>query len=253
MNYNIEYACLCNTGKVRKENQDNFWCMGKYLESRNDGLPLPKNGVAAVTESPAFAVFDGIGGEQYGEMAAYLAAFVFNKSFDERDKKNTESFLNSSCDDMNENICKYAEENMIFSMGTTAAIIMFAKKSVYICNLGDSKIYKFSESSLFQLSQDHVTNSLYGGRKPALTQYLGIPEDEFVINPYIAEEKCSEGDRFLICSDGLTDMLSDDEIQHILAENLKLSECAESLLNTALKNGGIDNITIILCEFLKKC
>ncbi|MEI6577999.1 MAG: PP2C family serine/threonine-protein phosphatase [Eubacteriales bacterium] len=252
MKYNVEYACLCNKGKVRKENQDNFWCMGKYLESRNDGLLLPFFGVADVDESPAFAVFDGIGGEQCGEMAAYLAAFEFNKFFNEFGKKNTEFFLNFLCSEMNENICNYAEENKILSMGTTAAIIMFAKTFAFICNLGDSKIYKFSNSSLAQISQDHVTKSFYGGRKPALTQCLGIPEDEFVINPYIAEEKCSEGDRFLICSDGLTDMLSEDEIKLILSQNNRISDCAESLMNAALDNGGIDNITIILCEYLKE-
>lgn len=252
MNFDVEFVCLCNTGKVRKENQDNFWCMGKYLESNNNGLLLTETGVVPAAESPAFAVFDGVGGEQFGEMAAYIAADEFNRMFMESDKKNTERFLDSSCRAMNDRICRFADENGVFSMGTTAAIIMFEKTSAYICNLGDSRVYKFSKSSLVRLSQDHVATSLYGGRKPALAQYLGIPEEEFVINPYIVEEKCISGDRFLICSDGLTDMLSEVEIQQVIAENEDLSSCAFNLLNTALENGGIDNTTIILCDFLKR-
>ncbi len=252
MNYKVNYVCQCNTGKVRKENQDNFWCMGNYLDSRNSGLLAPVTGSAEICDTPVFAVFDGIGGEQYGEIAAFIAAESLEKVYnDEHKNKSAKQFLDFSCEIMNNNICKYAENNNIYSMGTTAAVLMFEKTSACVCNLGDSKIYQYSDSSLIQRSQDHVSPSLFGGRKPALAQYLGIPEEEFVINPYIEEYQCRPGDRFVICSDGLTDMLSENEIKCILSDYKDLPLCAEMLLNTVLDKGGIDNVTIILCDFLE--
>ena len=134
-------------------------------------------------------------------------------------------------------------------MGTTAAILKFAKDRIYLCNIGDSKIFRFSKGTLQQLSFDHVCPS-ESQEKPPLSQNLGIPESETVISPYIATADYQVGDLYLICSDGLTDMVTLSEI-----EDLFISEkehAAEPLLRLALENGGRDNITLILLHVKKK-
>ena len=119
-------------------------------------------------------------------------------------------------------------------------------------NLGDSRIYQISsEGKLGQLSLDHV---LGGGRfgKPPLTQYLGIPEESMGLEPTIVPQKAEIGTRYLICSDGITDMLSDGEIADILTREISVSETVELLVERALIKGGRDNITVILCELVEQ-
>ena len=247
MKCEIYYAVACNKGKIRSINQDNFWYAGKYLEMANDGLETIESGKIDAEDCPAFAVFDGMGGEQYGEAAAYVAAKTFdslNKNMKTADAK---QFLVDSCRQMNDNITAYAKQKLADCVGTTAAIIMFGEKGVCACNMGDSKIYRYDNKNLTQISKDHVVD-IFKNKKPPLSQFLGINESEFVIEPYIAQEKYIKDGRWLICSDGLTDMVSEDEIKDILAKNEDAKACVEILLESALANGGRDNVTIILCK-----
>jgi serine/threonine protein phosphatase PrpC len=87
--------------------------------------------------------------------------------------------------------------------------------------------------------------------KAPLTQYLGLPEDLQMLEPSVAEIEHKEGYKYLLCSDGVTDMLSDREIEEILSGGLGLSEMVDTLLQTALDKGGRDNVTIVLCEVQK--
>ena len=249
MSHKIKYAALCHKGKIRDKNQDNLWCSGVFLEKENKGLPKMLSGVIEKKAYPAFAVFDGLGGEQQGEVAAYLAA----KKFDERirDKSPEEdsglkTFLLDTCFELNQSICDYAKEQQIKNIGTTAALLMFGSEEVVICNLGDSRVYRFSKGTLEQISIDHIVTYVES-KKPPLAQHLGIPKSEFIIEPFITEEKYNHESRYLICSDGLSDMLTDDEIGKILADG-KISAVAKKLMNNALKKGGKDNITVIVCE-----
>ena len=250
MNYYIEYTVLCHKGLVRSKNQDNFWCMGKFLDSENDGLTEPIVVTIDSKSFPAFAVFDGMGGEQQGEVAAYIAACSFENIYKENSKNDVEQFLLDACTNMNEAICEHIEEQHLRSSGSTVAILMFGKKDIYVCNIGDSRIYQFSDEKLTQISHDHseigITN-----RKASLTQNLGIPKTEFMITPYLAKGSYENRDKYLICSDGLTDMVSEDEIAKTMIANSKIAESAEMLLQKALESGGSDNITLILCEIRK--
>lgn len=85
-------------------------------------------------------------------------------------------------------------------------------------------------------------------RKPALTQFLGIPEEELALEPYLIGMEIKKGDVFLICSDGLTDMVTDREIAEILDRGALPAQMAMDLLVEALINGGRDNITVICCK-----
>ena len=249
--YTVNYTALCDMGHVRYQNQDNLWCMGSYLECENNGLPSPIVNSANINDRPMFAVFDGMGGESRGDIAAYLAAKTFDVAYKSKIARNPEKYLRDTSEKMNDEICLYANINRTGTMGTTAAIIAFSKKEVYICNIGDSKIFLHNSGNLTQVSQDHAI-SMTGNKKPALSQHLGIPKSEFKIEPFIAKGACLDGDRYLLCSDGLTDMVSVEEIEKTLNEKKEIPDCAASLMEAALSNGGIDNISIILCEIQKK-
>jgi len=251
MAFTIKYAALCHRGYFRATNQDNFWCAGVFLESNNDGLPEMLTGTLESSTYPAFAIFDGMGGEERGEMAAHKAAVNFNKIFNKNERGNMKAFLLEACSEMNRKILEYQSDNYIKHMGTTAALILFGKKEVAVCNVGDSRIYRLVGDNLTQMSRDHIdmdTNSIL----PTLSQNLGIPETEFLIEPHIEGFAYSARDRFLLCSDGLTDMLDDTEILEVISNEIDIEAASNILMSKALERGGTDNITIILCEILNR-
>ena len=247
MRYRVDYCVACNKGKVRTVNQDNFWCYNRYLQSVNDGLSEPLYGALFSYEQPVFAVFDGMGGEEKGEIASYIAAEIFDKFYYKL--KDDNNFINI-CNEINSAICNFAKENTVSTMGTTGAFVMFGKKEILVCNIGDSPIFRFSDNEITKISFDHIQNQILNG-KPPLTQFLGIPESEFIIQPYLAKGSYQIGDRYLICSDGLTDMVELEEIQNIIGSSPTVEIGCKNLLEAALNNGGKDNITIILCQINK--
>lgn len=253
MAYQIEYAYTCHMGRVRANNEDNFWCCGEKLSVNNQGLEEIHSGIVSEYKVPALAVFDGMGGESYGEMAAFLASEEFGRYYEDYKrvlKSEPLQFMEGVCKSMNQAVCGYGEDNRINSMGTTVAMSLFTPESIYICNLGDSRVYLMDEENLSQVSTDHVLGGTLFG-KSSLTQYLGMPEEQQMLEPSVKEMEWKEGCRYLLCSDGITDMLSNGEIAEILREKAGVKETVEHLLNQALEKGGKDNITIVLGEIQK--
>lgn len=254
MAYQIEYAYTCHIGKIRNNNEDNFWCCGDSLEAQNQGMSHIRSGYMKQSEYPLLAVFDGMGGESCGEMAAFLAAEACGEHFKTAKdgiRNDPEEFLNEICESMNQAICDYGRTNKINSMGTTTALLAFAEDAVYSCNLGDSRIYKSDREKFYQISQDHVLGRSLFGKAP-LTQYLGMEEENLQLEPSISRQEIKIGDRFLLCSDGITDMLSDGEIADILSRDIPVAKTVEILVDRALKKGGRDNITVVLCEIMEQ-
>lgn len=247
MGYEIKYYCLSHVGKVRKNNQDNFFCNGQLMEAENKGTEEMICGTAEASDNAVFCVFDGMGGEERGEIAAYLATKTMAECAVER---GAGDYFQQFSKEANRAICVDTRERELTSMGTTMAALLFRKKGVTLCNIGDSKIFLLSGASFQQISYDHVSVSL-NGRKAPLTQNLGIPEDEMILAPYIAGGEYHNKDVYLICSDGLTDMVENDRIKDIL-EKVPKEEACDALLQEALNNGGKDNITIILLYVKRK-
>lgn len=243
MNYRIRYSCLSHAGKSRRLNQDNFICDGQYMDDASDPVRFPLQGSVDPGLPGVFGVFDGLGGEQCGETASLIAA---RTAAGVRIGSQPLSDLTAYCMDANRRICACAEENDIGSMGTTAALLTFSGDKAYLMNIGDTKVFRFAHRMLKQVSMDHYSVGAYG-RKPPLLQYLGIPENEMIIEPYTAQGCCHAGDTFLICSDGLTDMVPLEEISSIM-DGTAFEETAKRLLDRALEKGGKDNITILLCR-----
>lgn len=250
MMYQINYAYTSHIGKVRANNEDNFWCCGESLPVQNFGTSGIFAGTAFQKSMPALAVFDGMGGESCGEVAAKLAVQEFGKYYNSNKdelKKSPEKFLENVCTSMNQEVVRYGEENRINSMGTTAAIAVFSRKGIYVGNLGDSRIYHSDGNKLRQISVDHVIGRSMFGKAP-LTQYLGMMEKDLLLEPCISRMEYIPGSRYLLCSDGMTDMLSDGEIADILTREISVSETVDVLLERVLQKGARDNITIVLCE-----
>lgn len=247
MDYQLSYACVSHTGLYRQMNQDNFICNGIYVEPESDlyegklltgTLPMPFDSL--------FGVFDGMGGEERGEMASYLAA---KAALRVSHSGTPRQILETICQSANQAICSFTEQNRLETCGTTAALLQFAPDGVTACNVGDSKIFRLTGQKFTQISEDHLSIAL-PGQKPPLGQYLGIPPEEMLLSPYYAELPYQDSDRYLICSDGLTDMVSQEEIIQVLM-SLPVRDAAQALLQSALEHGGKDNITLIILEIQK--
>ena len=147
MAYQIDYAYTCHTGKVRTNNEDNFWCCGVRLPVHNQGVDGILAGHTQHWQLPMLAVFDGMGGESYGEMAASAAVEALGGFYEENKKtlkKEPVVFLTGACENMNEAVCRYSNENCIRSMGTTMALLLLAKRQSMPATLGIAVSTSFS-------------------------------------------------------------------------------------------------------------
>lgn len=235
-------------GKVRKNNEDNFYCNGVIRSADDLSADLSFGGEITSFDNETLAVYDGMGGEEYGELASYIAAAV-TKRFCSENTSDGE-YLQQLCQIINNKICKETNSTDISLMGTTGAMIQFNQKEIYIANIGDSRIYKFSGKEMMQISHDHTASGFLEYKAP-LTQFLGL-EFSQGFEPFIAKGNYKVGDYFLICSDGITDMLDDETIFDIIRENDSVEKSAKVLADMALNNGGTDNTTLILCKIAKK-
>ena len=117
----IEYAYMTHPGNCRKMNQDNLVCMGEYLPRIHDRTNGPVSGCTVTDQGGFFGVFDGMGGGEQGETAAWIAA----KTAAEADIRDLDGMARF-CGEANRKICRYAEENSIRSIGTTASMLLFS-------------------------------------------------------------------------------------------------------------------------------
>lgn len=253
MQFCLKSVCISNTGKVRENNEDNFYFDNQILEKEHSGLVIPITKEFSGNRI-CFAVFDGMGGHANGQLASYLAANSFQKDCEQLNdmEEVSDSFFNDAIFHMNHVVYENAEQ-LHNNMGTTCVILGFSNELVYVCNVGDSRAYRFREGNLVQISMDHVETippfmKSFQRRKARLSQCIGMSPKEIVLEPYLAEGIIKEKDTFLICSDGLTDMVSEEEIENILLQQTDIKEQVTILLDTALKNGGRDNITIIAIQ-----
>ncbi|MGM0602759.1 MAG: Stp1/IreP family PP2C-type Ser/Thr phosphatase [Bacillota bacterium] len=232
----MRVKAVTHRGKIRENNEDN------YLIDK---------------ENSFFLVADGMGGHAAGEVASEIAV---EKSSDFTCSKNTDILadLKNLVSSVNEKIIKESSKNPSYlGMGTTYSAVLIKKESLYFTHVGDSRIYIFREGKLEQINEEHslVADLIKEGKiekkdafnhpqRHILTQALGLEK-----NLKIDEGKLDifADDIVLLCTDGLTDLIREEEIEKLIDEfrgNLDL--LAEKLLNTALENGGSDNITFIL-------
>ena len=246
-------ACCTHVGRVRKNNEDNLFFAGRILEKEHGNLEPPITKKGSLDGDPVcFSVFDGMGGESAGEAASFIAAETMkNELACSGDYLvNGRTLLEELYEKINIRVCEASERLAHGRMGSTGVSLMFMADEVYLCSLGDSKAYRFRDNTLMQLSVDHLEMLPdWEKRKPRLTQHFGVFPDELTLEPSISKGELRKGDIYLLCSDGLTDMVSNVEICAILKEPaLSLAWTVKKLLKKALAAGGKDNITIICCK-----
>ena len=247
----IDAACGCNIGKIRRNNEDNFFFDDKCLELDNQGLRNTACFSDALKNGLCLAVFDGMGGENFGEVASFTAARqmqTITRSLSDYFVSERKYLLKLTTQ-LNNAIMEAQKALCTDRCGSTMAALYFSSGYVYACNIGDSRAYRLRDGEFLQLSVDHVEKRPEGERKKApLTQHLGIDPEDMQIEPYIAKGKIAKGDTYLLCSDGLTDMLTNFEISDILMTCDEPTECVHKLIQLALEHGGRDNITVIVCR-----
>lgn len=251
-------SLFSHPGLTRDKNEDNYLFWGATLESLTN--PSRLNGNAILDHPVLFGVFDGMGGISAGEIASSISAYTAKAVFSTVHERaaNYEDVMLDICNKSNDAICKEMKNTVKKRMGSTASMLCFLKNEFVLCNIGDSPIFILRNARLIEISKEHTEKEnyerVYGispeQKKYKLTQHLGIFPEEMIIEPNIVPGQIKENDRFLICSDGLTDMVSKAEIESVLCEGLSTSETAQKLQQLALNNGGKDNITIICTDIV---
>ncbi len=252
-------CAVSHSGKVRNENEDNYNLNGR---STADGELRKGSAYIQNLNEPFFmAACDGMGGENYGELASGLAVTTVTRHASNIFESGEEfSAAISNClNDCNARICEEMKARSK-RLGTTLAAL-FAVEGRCICtNIGDTRIYHYSKGILEQMSIDHThaQTIVDSGQVPMdriknipeanrLTRHLGVFADEAVLSPNIfVMDDIDNGDIILMCSDGLTDMVSDEDITHILSISESSQDAASRLIRLALENGGKDNITVLV-------
>ena len=256
MEMQLHAAVYSHAGNVRPNNEDNFLLLDSYRKDVT--INTTRESKACPAQHCVFAVCDGMGGESAGEEASLTAVEGLKPCILDRVREQvTQQVLQ-----INDTICNEIKKRNGTRMGSTVAALYIDKNTAVCCNLGDSRVYLLREGHLRQMSKDHneaqrmmdmgvmsTETARKSSIKHRLTQHLGIFSDEFVIEPFISENiELQDNDLFLLCSDGLTDMLGDKEIKEILEQELDPKSTSETLVNAALNNGGIDNVTALVIQ-----
>jgi len=268
MKQSITAAASVNMGKKRANNEDNLYFNGEFLTEETREKPADFDTVCG-DKRQSYAICDGMGGEQLGELASLIAVETLRKYADLRRhnnnnknnnrEKNIDAEWERCIRETNGLIVEAQKSRGANRIGTTLALLAVENKFAHLYNVGDSRIYLFRKGKLEQMSFDHtaVANSvkmgiltpeqarIHPGRN-RLTQYVGIDPKEMVIEAHKSIIEIENKDVFLLCSDGLTDMLDDAEISRILKETGQPAEAVRQLMDTALSRNGKDNITIIV-------
>ena len=256
----LTVSMASHRGRVRTKNEDNFYAHGRSLPQVNQGI-APRT-IELDTDSPRlFGVFDGMGGYSSGERASFLAVQAAHEIASKYlTTARADSLMLNICSLANQRVCDEMLNGENERIGTTASMVHIHKDTYTVCNVGDSPIFLLREGVLTPIHQEHSERANYEkitgkpappNKKFRLTQNIGIFAEEMLIEPYCASTPLQPGDLFLLCSDGVTDMVSAERIRDILAGTGSTEEKTGILLNEALNNGGKDNITIVMVEVEK--
>jgi PPM family protein phosphatase len=222
----------------------------------DSGRKRRRNEDAFVLDPPLFAVADGMGGAQAGEVASRLAAAAF-REFHEADELEPEERVAAIIQEANHRIYERARSDaQVSGMGTTITAALLSDSGVAIGHVGDSRAYRLRQGTLEQLTEDHslVADLVRSGRlspdeadthpqRSVITRALGTDPEVDVDTFTVPAEP---GDVFLLCSDGLTTMVGDEEIVETIGKASTLEQATKALVKAANRAGGEDNITVVL-------
>ncbi|CAG7584969.1 Protein phosphatase PrpC [Peptoniphilus tyrrelliae] len=234
----MKVVSATNVGNYRKNNEDFYF----VNESKN-----------------LYILADGMGGHLAGERASKMATDIIASDFEKSKEieriEDAIEILSSSIRDANREIFKNSEENEDYrGMGTTVSAGVILGDVLVYSNVGDSRIYKINRDMeqitiddsfvnyLIEIGEITEEEAKVHPKKNVLTKAMGTTAD---LDVSVNTLKMEKGDIFLFCSDGLTNMVSDEEIFKVIKENSP-EDARDKLIALALENGGMDNITFIL-------
>ena len=236
-------ACaITDVGKMRQMNQDSV-----YVSQEPVGN-LPN----------LFLVADGMGGHQAGDLASRMAVELLLKAICVNDNHDPIIILKECLDEMNAALWRMSQEDPgLAGMGTTLVGAVLTGDTLHIVNVGDSRLY-VTDETIHQITRDHSLveemvaqgrmerGSLeYQAKKNVITRAIGVSET--VIADFY-EVVLMPGEQILMCSDGLSNMVTDEEMLTIVRREIPLEERTAALVEAANLSGGRDNITVILIE-----
>jgi len=263
----LKISVSTNIGHIRTNNEDNFYADGKKL---TDGISDDFSTVyeEEITDTAVFAVCDGMGGESCGEVASAAAVKVLGKYRDlingaenlKEQGSTVDAYAKAASRYINEKVAEAGGERG----GTTLTLACIRERIITMYYLGDSRIYLLRDGVLTRLTRDHTVaydmidssvlteeEAEVSPDRHKLTMYLGIDEDtDGVRAGFAGSYTLTEGDRYLMCTDGLNEMCSTEEIKSVLAAADR--NTARSLVESALENGGRDNVTCLVIEVVSK-
>lgn len=233
---------ITDTGRMRKNNQD-------YLYISEDAVGSLPN---------IYIVADGMGGHKAGEVASKGAVDSIVESVKSSALKDPVSIMEEAVSSANQNVLAMSRETPEYEgMGTTLVVTTVYKDEFYVANIGDSRLYVIGDE-IHQITRDHsyVEEMVSRGeldkdsarnheKKNVITRAVGIEPDTCA--DYF-QVKYKKGDRILMCSDGLSNMIKDEELKMIIKRKQPLEEIVNELVYTANHHGGSDNITAVVVE-----
>ena len=243
---------ISDIGQLRDTNQDYFYT------SENPVGNLPN----------LFIVADGLGGHHAGDYASRYTVEQIVSVVAQSKETDPARIIREGVEQANTMLLARANEDITRKgMGTTVVVLSVADNKLVVANVGDSRLYIVNEDGIRQITRDHsyVQEMVRMGEldaesakdhpdKNIITRAIGVGE-EVAIDFF--EEDIGRGDFVLMCSDGLTNMVEDDAIRNIIRGQRDIAEKAEKLVETANRNGGKDNITVVVIEpfsdEVKKC
>ncbi len=224
----------------------------KRLTNEDNLLALPERGL--------FLVADGVGGRLGGEVASRTVVEVFAKIFNQRHSEDLRQVIESAIDFCNQKIYEESRSNNdLDGMATTIALVAVEGKRAIIAHVGDSRVYRADQKGLICLTQDHseVSEALRAGiitpeqaaqhpRRNVISRALGA---EAEVEADFREIEIDEQTSFLLCSDGITRHISDDEIARLMKSNQPPQRICERMKELCYAGGAEDNLTAIIVDF----
>jgi serine/threonine protein phosphatase PrpC len=245
--WSVRAACISDVGRVREHNEDR-WLID--------------------FERMLFIVSDGMGGHQAGEVASEAVVKVLPPMIEQymvrvrpSSSKMIEQVLQRAIRELSQRLRTEGKKRVgLQGMGATLVLAWLRGEVAYLAHMGDSRIYLFRNEKLISLTQDHSIVALlvrHGDITPEearnhpargrLSRYVGMKDD---VPPDVRTIRPQQGDRLLLCSDGLTGMVLDAQIEELLQANPETEAACQALVTAANEAGGTDNITVLVvnCE-----
>ncbi len=269
---NVRFGALTHPGKVRTNNEDHYSVVRRFRGREVLLTNLPKESYPPHNdEAFALAVADGVGGAAFGELASMIAlrsgweltgsAFKWGFKVNESESLELQESLRVFIRMIHRRVqAEAGPDSPLRGMGTTLTGALTIGMDAFIAHVGDSRAYIFRRGKLHRLTRDHTLaeqlvsdgilhsiDEASSGFRSTLINCLGGSFEDVTVDT--CHVPLQDGDQLLLCTDGLTDMVSEADISGILTATTAVQDSCQALIETALINGGRDNVTVVLAQY----